>query len=147
MGETKVKFNSGLAMPIVCYNVKTSGENIKILRIADHFAWTWDNKADGKSYGDYCIAQPYKDPRLERKQAKMIRDIDAMLAKAAKMADGEKKEAYAKEIEKAQQDCLDVGRFYKELKDKDEENLLAVLIEQADSTIEKVNGTKLKADN
>lgn len=104
----------------------TQGEIIQIIRIADHFAWRWDNKKDGKTYGDYVIQPPYKNEKLDK-------EIKQLMDKESQMSEGVKKTRIKGRI-------AELVKFYDDLKLEDVGNLFSTLVQQADKTIDAVNG-------
>lgn len=123
--ERKFELNGNLGMPIVSFDVQTNGEVIKIIRISDHFAWRWDNPRDGKSYGDFTIQPPFQEPKVEKEIASLMEQV--------KVATGGKKIKIEKRL-------TELVTFYEQLRTEDVGNLLAVLVEQADMTIDKIRG-------
>lgn len=124
--KKKLEFST-LAFPLVAFDVTTANETIKIIRIADHFAWRWDNKRDGKSYGSFVIQPPFKEKKIE----KQIKELGEKI----EISKGGRKEKLTAEMK-------ELLKFYDDLKTEDISNLLSVLIEQADVTIDKINGVK-----
>ena len=121
-----IKFVGGFKMPMTSFTLKTSGEVITILRIAYHYAWRWDNPLDGKSYGDYTIQPPFNEPSLDKRIKELIEQIET--------SKGAKKEKRIKQLK-------DVTDYYDQLKVEDANNLLSVLVLQADTTIEESSKT------
>lgn len=127
--KTKEKEQQGKKMffALAAFTVEaTQGEIIQIIRISDHFAWRWDNKKDGKTYGDYVIQPPYQNEKLDK-------EIKALMDKEATMPEGVKKTRIKGRI-------AELVKFYDDLKLEDVGNLFSTLIQQADMTIDAING-------
>lgn len=129
MGRTKknveLNKNKSLQIAIASFEVETSDEKILILRIADYFAWRWDYK--GKSYGSFVKQPPFSEPETEKKIAELMKEVKT--AKNGKKLKIEKK-------------LVDLVKFYEDLKTEDVSNLLSVLTQQADETIDKIKNNK-----
>lgn len=116
---------NGLAVAIASFEVETDGnqEKVTILRIGDRFAWRWDYA--GKSYGDFVTQPPFKEPDLEKRIAELTKRLEE--------ATPGRKIKLAKQLK-------DLIEFYEQLKTEDVSNLLSVLMQQADETIDKIKG-------
>lgn len=121
----EIKNTKNLNVAIAAFEVETSGEKIMIIRIADHFAWRWDNPADGKSYGDFVIQPKFKEPDTEKRIKELMEQV--------KVAKGGHKLKLEKKLQ-------DIVKFYEDLKIEDAGNLLSTLTLQADDTIAKIKG-------
>ena len=119
--EIELKNTKNMQVALASFEVETSGEKIIIIRIADHFAWRWDYQ--GKSYGDWVIQPPFKEKNSEKRIKELTEQVDA--------AKGGKKIKLTKQL-------MDAIKFYEDLKTEDVSNLLSVLTQQADETIDKI---------
>jgi len=123
--EIELKNTKNMQVALAAFQVDTSGEKITIIRIADHFAWRWDYQS--KSYGDWVIQPPFKEKGLEKKIKELSDQVE--------LAKGGKKIKLTKQL-------MDAVKFYDDLKTEDVSNLLSVLTQQADETIDKIKNNK-----
>lgn len=129
MSKTKVAAEkkddkAKLGVPMAAFTIKTSGEIVTIIRIAECIGWRWDSQETGNTYGDYVRHEPFVEPNIQRTLKRLMRQEQ-------KEKDPEKKKELIDQINEN-------SELHRKLSEKDMEDVLSVLTEQADLTIASV---------
>lgn len=109
---------------IAYFKSDVMGEKVHIVRVGNNIGWYWENKKDGKTYGDFIVYEPLVDRKAEK-------EIVRLKEKFAGAKSDSEKRRYATLL-------LDLTRRYESTRVKDIEQAYEVLIDQAEKTITEI---------